>query len=329
MKTKVLIATFLIVVIFPIGNVESSDTTNNNLISVTKQVIRAAAKFGIEEAGTRIMGSAWAPFKAMLSPVFGELGRRYPKFFLLDVPPGNTPTVDAQLAAKQAVSNIESDHVLQQLIVDGFNKLDQGQYEIKNQIRNLAVRLEAINISIDNLSETSDKNFENVLVQLAAIHQKLDNRGESVGFSNQSVIFPLAFDLPSGSIEAYVALYIAGLDPIKLSVNKTRPYSTINVAVPGPGVYSYRLEHREITTLYKQVGDEFIPQLVPISSTNASQIEILPNAVYKLERITFMQLGNPAGNTIKMELSRILSPDEQAIQDKEAMDYLDQLIQSQ
>jgi len=59
---------------------------NSSLVSVTKQVIRAAAKYGIEEAGTRIMGSAWAPFKAMLSPVFVELEKRYPKFLLLDVP---------------------------------------------------------------------------------------------------------------------------------------------------------------------------------------------------------------------------------------------------
>ena len=92
MKIKILVTVFLLVLVLPIGNAESSDTTHNNLVSVTKQVIRAAAKFGIEEAGTRIMGSAWTPFKAMLSPVFSELEKRYPNFFLLDVPPGVRPT---------------------------------------------------------------------------------------------------------------------------------------------------------------------------------------------------------------------------------------------
>jgi len=302
---------------------------NTNLISVTKQVIRAAAKFGIDEAGSRIMGSAWKPFKAMLSPVINELEKRFPELFLLVESPVDSPTADVQAVARQVIAEINSDKVLQQLILQGFNELDEGQYEIKNQINKLVLRLEAIEVSIEQLSETNDKKFDNVLDQLAAVHQRLDKQGESVGFSNQSVIFPLAFDLPTGSIEAYVNLYIAGLDKIQLSVDKSRPYSTVNIAVPKSGDYAYRLEHKEVTTLYQQVGNDFVPQLVPISSSAAGQITIQPNSVYKLERVVNMQMGKPGANTITMELLKVLSHEEQATRDREAMDYLDDLINSQ
>lgn len=302
-----------------------------NLISVTKQIIRAAAKLGIEEAGTRVMGSAWAPFKAMLSPVFGELEKRNPKFFLLDVPRGTkpSPSVEAQLAAKKTVEDLSSDKKLQTLVMDGFKNLEQCQYEIKEQIEKHTLRLEALEVSVDQLSETNDENFENVMTQLKDINQQLDNMGKSVGFPNQSILFPLSFELPDGSIEAYVSLYIAGIKPIKLSVNKNRPFTTVNVSVPKPGVYSYNLEHQEVACLYKQEGDKFVPHLVPISSTDSSQVEIIPNRVYKFERLVY--LGDASGSKITMHLTKVLTSEEKAIEkkkldnmtQKEVDDFLD------
>jgi hypothetical protein len=320
---KVLAFFFLLVIGF---HVAPAQAKTNELVSVAKQVIRAAATYGLEEAGTRIMGSAWKPFKAMLSPVIGELEKRYPKFFLLDVPPGKPPSAEAQRAARDAVAALENDNRLQQLVVDGFNKLEEGQYEIKEQIKKISLRLDAINVSIDQLSETNDQKFADVMTQLANIQRKLDSMGQSVGFENTSVIFPLAFEMPPGSIEAYVVLYIAGLDPIELSVNKHRPRVTVNVSVPRSGTYSYRLEHQEITTLMRRVGDRFIPELMPIQSATNDRVEIVPNAVYKLERL--VELGGPAGNRITMTLSKVLTPEEEAIQNQEAIKALDKLLKS-
>jgi hypothetical protein len=296
--------------------------SKSDLISVTKQIIRAAAKFGLEEAGTITMGPAWPPFKTILSPVIGELEKRYPKFFLLDVPPGEKPPAEAQLVAKSAVDTIDSDEQLQNLVLDGFNRLEEGQYEIKNQINKITLRLEAINVSIDQLSDTNDNNFDKIMNQLTTIQQQLDNMGTSVGFQNQSTIFPLAFELPSGSIEAYVSLHIAG-KKIELSVDKSRPHTTVDVAVPKSGVYSYHLEHQEVTTLYKRVGEEFIPSLVPIHSTDSGQINIVPNAVYKLERL--LKLGDGGQNTVTMHLTKVLTPEEQAREDEEMIEYLDEI----
>jgi hypothetical protein len=42
-------------------------------------VIREGAKIGMDEAGTRICGSAWQYVKQVIAPVVGELQKRYPK----------------------------------------------------------------------------------------------------------------------------------------------------------------------------------------------------------------------------------------------------------
>jgi len=120
------------------------------------------------------------------------------------------------------MASLETDEQLKKLITDSFNNLEQGQYEIKNQINKITLRLEAINVSVGELSDTSDKNFDTIIIQLSDIQRQLDSLGTSVGFQNQSVIFPLAFELPKDSIESHVKLFISG-NTIELSVDKARP----------------------------------------------------------------------------------------------------------
>ena len=81
---------------------------------------------------------------------------------------------------------------------------------------------------------------------------------------------------------------------------------------------------REFDATVTKVGDDFIPRLVPIRSTNSDQVEIIPNRVYRLERQT--TLGGPAGATISIGIFKVLTPEEQAIEDKEADDFLERLI---
>ena len=148
----------------------------SDLVSVTKQVIRAAATLGIEEAGTRIMGSAWKPFKAMLSPVVAELERRNPKLFLLNVEPGGTPDAEARKVASQALQEIDRDPEIRRLIAIGFESLDKGQREITQRIEKIVLRLDAIDVSIDNLAQRSDERFERIIRQLTHIQESLEQR---------------------------------------------------------------------------------------------------------------------------------------------------------
>lgn len=303
----------------------------NSLISVTKQVIRAAAMVGFEEAGTRIMGSAWRPFKAMIAPVITELENRFPSFFLLDTSPGSTPPVRAQEAAQEALNAIDDDISLRRMIVDGFNKLDEGQFEIKQQVEKISLRLDAIDVSIDDFAQSSDEKFAQIMDQLDSIRQQLD-QGQSIEFRTNIVLFPLTFRLPDGSVDATVRLFVSGNKPVTLSVNKNRPSITVNVAVPRPGLYPYQIEHEEVATLYRRYGDGFQKTLVPITSTNTGQVRIVPNSVYKLVRSVV--LGGRQGNTVTIELTKALTPGERGMMEnqttdgmtqEEANEFLDQL----
>jgi hypothetical protein len=65
---------------------------------------------------------------------------------------------------------------------------------------------------------------------------------------------------------------------------------------------------------------------MPIQSATNDRVEIVPNAVYKLERL--VGPGGPAGNRITMTLSKVLTPEEEAIQNQEAIKALDKLLKS-
>ena len=84
---------------------------SDRILAVTKHIIREGAKLGIDEVGTRIFGSAWMPVKnVVLTPVFGELQKRYPKLFLADDP-------EALAAAKQAEAALVSDPMLKKMFL--------------------------------------------------------------------------------------------------------------------------------------------------------------------------------------------------------------------
>ena len=87
---------------------------SDRILAVTKHITREGAKLGIDEVGTRIFGSAWMPVKnVVLTPVFGELQKRYPKLFLANgvttirttgsVDPYQEMNIRASIATGQAV----------------------------------------------------------------------------------------------------------------------------------------------------------------------------------------------------------------------------------
>jgi hypothetical protein len=51
---------------------------SSRILAVAKEIIRNAAELGIEEAGTRICGAAWAPLKKVLTPAFQRTGIPFP-----------------------------------------------------------------------------------------------------------------------------------------------------------------------------------------------------------------------------------------------------------
>src|SRR5262245_10722400 len=127
----------------------------SRILAVAKEIVRNAAEIGIEEAGTRICGSAWAPLKKVLAPAFKELESRFPALFL-------APGPEAKKAASQAVDALASDASLQKLLNDEFAKLGAGQDEI---LRMLAAQDDTLR----GIGAAVDKGFSEQSGQLDAI----------------------------------------------------------------------------------------------------------------------------------------------------------------
>jgi tetratricopeptide (TPR) repeat protein len=137
------------------GQAKSSD----RLISVTKRIIRQAAIVGIEEAGTRIMGSAWPVFKKVLTPVFEELQNRFPKFFLLEKQPGE----QARLVAEEAITSLSADPSLQKKLTDGFLKLESGQEQILEELGRLEDILVVLGDTFKDFEKESERRFNKIM----------------------------------------------------------------------------------------------------------------------------------------------------------------------
>jgi len=164
----ILIVISAIVPLSAVHSKSSDDTTSSKIILVAKKIILNAAKLGLEEAGTRLMGSTWPYFKAAMSPILTELKERYPGFAsALDA---SGPNAEAE--ASRAINEISNDPKLQALIIDGFANIQNGQREIVNRIGEMEEVLHNQNESIINLHIASDKKIDKLIASVERLERQ-------------------------------------------------------------------------------------------------------------------------------------------------------------
>lgn len=110
-------------------------------LRLAKQIIRRAAEVGLDEAGTRLAGSAWPAVKKILAPVVGELDRRFPALMLADKDA-------AAKAADQAVQALDQDRALQEMLGASFAQLTVGQQAILDQLASNGAKLDDIGAAV-------------------------------------------------------------------------------------------------------------------------------------------------------------------------------------
>jgi tetratricopeptide (TPR) repeat protein len=136
---------------------------SSDLVSLAKKVIRGAVGIGLDEAGTRICGpTVWKYAKAMLSPVVGELQRRFPKLLLVPE------------EAEKASEALSTDKVLQDMLNDGFTGLESGQEEILALLAKQNNTLQAIGNSIDDGFRKAGKQVDAAFNNIATRLEKLE-----------------------------------------------------------------------------------------------------------------------------------------------------------
>jgi hypothetical protein len=140
--------------------------TSTNFLDITKKVIREGAKIGLDEAGTRICGSAWQYVKQVMSPVVDELQNRYPKLFLLD-------PKDADTIGKEAADALSGDAALQRILDQRLSSLSEGQEEILHLLAKNDATLQRIGDAIDRgfqeAKQTNQDDFARILAELQAL----------------------------------------------------------------------------------------------------------------------------------------------------------------
>lgn len=99
---------------------------SQQLVDTAGEVIIEAVKFGLDEAGARLLGpTAWNVFKRVVAPVVKRLQRRFPVLSF-----GKPGDKTAEAVAQDAVQYLHINTGLQNLLLENFNHLSEGQEEI-------------------------------------------------------------------------------------------------------------------------------------------------------------------------------------------------------
>lgn len=179
----VLIVIFIIVPLSSVHSKSSDGTTSSKIILIAKKIIFDAAKLGLEEAGTRLMGSAWPYFKAVMTPILDELKERYPG--LASALNASGPNAEAEVS--RAANEISNDPKLQALIIDAFSNIENGQREIVNRIGEMEAVLSRQNETIISLQIASDKKID----RLIALVEKLESQQPKKVYTEGITMFDL------------------------------------------------------------------------------------------------------------------------------------------
>jgi len=130
------------------------------LLDGLKKTIRAAAQFGIDEAGSRVLGGMWPLAKGVLKPTFDELEKRYPALFL-------APGPDAAKAAEEAVEALTTDPALKKQVDDGFD-------DVLKALASLDATVHGLGTAIDNLHGDQDRQFDALRAEIEQLRLSLN-----------------------------------------------------------------------------------------------------------------------------------------------------------
>ncbi len=143
----VTIVTLTLLLASPAAGQSEEPTLRKTLVTGVKSIVRLAANYALDEAGSRVLGAWWPTAKKALRPVVMDLARRFP-FFNEDLGPN-----ERRAAAAQAVDALSRDVALQQKLVDGFRALQVGQKEILAQLQRHDRKLDAIGKDVKEVLE--------------------------------------------------------------------------------------------------------------------------------------------------------------------------------
>lgn len=138
----------------------SQSSLSKKLAETAGKVLIEAAEFGLDWGGEKLLGSmGWKGFKKILNPVLVALKKKFPALDL-----GGSGDANSVEVAREAVRYIQQDPEMHNLLIQGFNNLEQGQLEILS--------------SVDRLGKLIEANHEEEIKLLKEMDDKLNNIGK-------------------------------------------------------------------------------------------------------------------------------------------------------
>lgn len=142
------------------GGAPMSDqsTLSKTLAETAGEVLLEAAEFGLDWSGEKLLGSkGWEGFKRILNPVVEKLQEKFPALKF-----GKADDAQSIEAAREAVSYLQQDPELHNLLIQGFINLEQGQSEILASVDRLGKLVEAKHDEQMRLLQQMDEKLSNV-----------------------------------------------------------------------------------------------------------------------------------------------------------------------
>ena len=134
---------------------------SQQLAHTAGEVIIEAVRFGLDEAGARLLGpTAWNGFKRVTAPIVKRLQRRFPALSF-----GKPGDEAAEAAAQEAVRYLHRDSGLQKLLLDNFNQLSEGQEEILGSVRRLESIVQETAKGVGDLQKKSQEILDEIRKQ--------------------------------------------------------------------------------------------------------------------------------------------------------------------
>jgi hypothetical protein len=248
---------------------------------IAKEIIRNVALVGLDEAGTRIAGSAWPTIKKALSPAVRALEERYPALFLASA----RGTSEARQAAESAVDDLSRDAELKGLLAEGFESLSQGQRQILERLAR------------------QDEDLRAIRAELAVIRKGIDEGNEESGrLKAVSAVETVLQAVERGEISREIAPLLIGsvqIGEFLMEVlNDGRPHETYVREVIGvvtgtgpearilPGSTEYRVR---MSDTYEGPSGEELRDVVATHKKDGEWIEM--TTVFQRERGSWKRVG--------------------------------------
>lgn len=135
-----------------------TSSIKKQLINTAGDIVIEAVKFGLDEAGARILGpTAWNGFKLILTPVIKKLKQKFPELSF-----NKSDNDNAINAANEAAEYLKNSQELENLLITNFVSLEEGQDEILTGLQRIEKVVQQTSKDLEAVKKLSEEILDEI-----------------------------------------------------------------------------------------------------------------------------------------------------------------------